>query len=90
MSFRDSLDRLEQFGTDVILERRFGKRALLLRWLLYALSWLFRGIAQMRIWLYRIRLRKARQLGVMVVSVGNLTVGGTGKTPVVERLAREL
>ena len=90
MSFRDSLDRFEQFATDVILERRFGKRALLLRWLLYALSWLFRGIAQTRIWLYRVRVRKARQLGVMVVSVGNLTVGGTGKTPVVERLAREL
>ncbi len=90
MSFRDNIDRFEQFATDVILERRFGKRALLLRWLLYALSWVFRGIAQTRIWLYRVRIRKARQLGVMVVSVGNLTVGGTGKTPVVERLAREL
>ncbi len=90
MSFRDSLDRLEQFGTDVILERRFGKRALLLRWLLYALSWLFRGGVQLRLWLCRMRIRKGRQLGVMVVSVGNLTVGGTGKTPVVERLAREL
>ena len=60
MSFRDSLDRFEQFATDVILERRFGKRALLLRWLLSALSWLFRGIAQTRIWLYRVRIRKAR------------------------------
>ena len=50
MSFRDSLDRFEQFATDVILERRFGKRALLLRWFLYALSWLFRGIVQTRLW----------------------------------------
>ncbi len=90
MSFRDELDRFEQFATDVILERRFGKRALLLRWLLYALSWLFRGIVQARLWLSRVRIRKGRQLGVMVVSIGNLTVGGTGKTPVVERLAREL
>jgi tetraacyldisaccharide 4'-kinase len=90
MSFRDNLDRFEQFATDVILERRFGKRAMLLRWLLYALSWLFRGIVQTRLWLSRKRIRKGRQLGVMIVSVGNLTVGGTGKTPVVERLAREL
>jgi tetraacyldisaccharide 4'-kinase len=90
MSFRDNIDRFEQFATDVILERRFGKRALLLRWLLYAFSWLFRGIVHLRLWLYRVRIRKARQLGVMVVSIGNLTVGGTGKTPVVERLAREL
>ena len=90
MAFRDSLDRFETFATDVILERRFGKRALLLRWFLYLLSWVFRFIAQTRLWLYRKRLRKGRQLGVMVLSVGNLTVGGTGKTPVVEKLAREL
>jgi tetraacyldisaccharide 4'-kinase len=90
MAFRDGLDRFEQFATDVILERRFGKRAMLLRWFLYGLSWLFRAGVQTRLWLYRNRIRKARQLGVMVVSVGNLTVGGTGKTPVVERLAREL
>jgi len=90
MAFRDSLDRFEQFATDVILERRFGKRALLLRWFLYCLSWLFRGIVKTRLWLYRRRIRKARQLGVTVVSIGNLTVGGTGKTPVVERLARQL
>ena len=90
MALRDSLDRFEQFATDVILERRFGKRALFLRWFLYLLSWVFRFIAQTRLWLYRKRLRKGRQLGVMVLSVGNLTVGGTGKTPVVEMLARQL
>ena len=90
MAFRDSLDRFEQFATDVILERRFGKRAMLLRWFLYGLSWIFRAGVQTRLWLYRQRIRTSRQLGVMVVSVGNLTVGGTGKTPVVERLAREL
>jgi tetraacyldisaccharide 4'-kinase len=90
MAFRDSLDRFEQFATDVILERRFGKGAMVLRWFLYGLSWLFRGGVQSRLWLYRKRIHRARQLGVMVVSVGNLTVGGTGKTPVVERLAREL
>jgi tetraacyldisaccharide 4'-kinase len=90
MALRDSLDKFEQFATDVILERRFGKRALFLRWFLYCLSWVFRFGAQSRLWLYRKRIRKARQLGVMVVSVGNLTVGGTGKTPVVEKLAREL
>ena len=42
MALRDSLDRFEQFATDVILERRFGKRALFLRWFLYLLSWVFR------------------------------------------------
>jgi len=90
MAFRDTLDRFEQFATDVILERRFGKRAMLLRWFLFALSGLFYVGVKMRLWLYRKQVRKARQLGVMVISIGNLTVGGTGKTPVVEYLARQL
>jgi tetraacyldisaccharide 4'-kinase len=87
---RASLDRLEQFAIDVILERRFGKRAALLRFALYCLSWLFRGGVQSRLWLYRHSLLKQHYPGVIVISVGNLTVGGTGKTPVVERLARTL
>jgi tetraacyldisaccharide 4'-kinase len=84
------IESLEQFAIDVILERRYGKRAALLRAVLLALSGVFRGIVQLRLWLYRERYLRNHPLGCMVVSVGNLTVGGTGKTPVVERLARTL
>ena len=87
---RAALERFEQFAIDVILERRYGKRAALLRWFLYALSWLFRGGVQTRLWLYRHRLLRERPPGCMVISIGNLTVGGTGKTPVVEKFARTL
>ena len=87
---RRQLDEFEQFAIDVILERRYGKRALLLRWFLFALSFLFRGIVQARLWLYRHRLLRERNPGVIVISIGNLTVGGTGKTPVVEMFARTL
>lgn len=87
---RATLDRLEQFATDVILERRFGKRAAVLRWFLYGLSWLFRGGVQTRLWLFCHNFKKRGHPGVIVISVGNLTVGGTGKTPVVERIARTL
>ena len=45
---------------------------------------------QLRLWLYRKRLLRERQLGCLVISIGNLTVGGTGKTPVVEKFARAL
>ena len=87
---RQWLESLEQFAIDVILERRYGKRASLLRIFLYALSLVFRQIVQARLWLYRKRYLRNHPLGCMVISVGNLTVGGTGKTPVVESLARTL
>ena len=88
--FRRWLEAFEEFAIDVILERRYGKRAALLRWLLYVLSWLFRGIVQSRLWLYRHRFLRERSPGCLVISIGNLTVGGTGKTPVVEKFARTL
>jgi tetraacyldisaccharide 4'-kinase len=83
-------EQLEQFAIEVILEDRKGKRAAVLRAILYALSYIYRGIVQLRLWLYRKRLMKERTLGCMVISIGNLTVGGTGKTPVVEKFAQAL
>lgn len=83
-------EALEAFAIDVILERRSGKRASLLRGILYFLSLIYRNIVQLRLTLYARRFYRAQSLGCPVISVGNLTVGGTGKTPVVEMLAREL
>jgi tetraacyldisaccharide 4'-kinase len=40
--------------------------------------------------LYDTRIIRDTTLGVQVIAIGNLTVGGTGKTPVVEKFAREL
>lgn len=84
------LDELEQYAIDVILERRHGVRAALLRATLHALSFLYLAIVQLRLFLYRKRVLRERQLGCLVISIGNLTVGGTGKTPVVEKFARAL
>lgn len=83
-------ERLEEFAIDVILERRYGKRAALLRMLLYGLSGLYRKIVQLRVRAFDERLGDVHCLGCQVISVGNLTVGGTGKTPVVEKFARAL
>jgi tetraacyldisaccharide 4'-kinase len=43
----------------------------------------------MRLWLYANRWLKQERLNAPVISVGNLTVGGTGKTPVVIWLAEK-
>jgi tetraacyldisaccharide 4'-kinase len=84
------LEALETFAIDVILERRYGRRADVLRWILHGLAAIYRLIVQARLALYRNRFFRPRSLGCVVISVGNLTVGGTGKTPVVEMLARAL
>jgi len=84
------LENLEEFGIDVVLGRRRGFRAAILRGILYALSFVYERIVQFRLYLYRKRILRERALGCLVISIGNLTVGGTGKTPVVEKFARAL
>jgi len=84
------LENLEQFGIDVVLGRRRGIRAASLRGILYALSFVYERLVQLRLYLYRKRIFRERALGCLVISVGNLTVGGTGKTPIVEKVARAL
>jgi len=49
-----------------------------------------RILVQARLWYYRSGWRPQHHLGTQVVAIGNITVGGTGKTPVVELLARSL
>ena len=84
------LERFERYAVDVILERREGGRANALKFVLGGLSKVYRQAVQLRLGLYRRRIFRPQELGCPVVSVGNLTVGGTGKTPVAEMLAREL
>lgn len=63
------------------------------RWLLYALtplSWLFRLIAGLRRGAYRIGLCRARRVSRPVIVIGNISVGGTGKTPFVIWMTRFL
>ena len=53
-------------------------------------SLLFSGLVRLRRSAYRRGLLTSHRLGVPVVVVGNITVGGTGKTPLIVALAAEL
>lgn len=57
---------------------------------LVPLSWVFRGIAATRRWLFSMGILSRQRLPVPVIVVGNITVGGTGKTPLVIWLANFL
>lgn len=83
-------EALETFVLEVIFEQRKGKRAACTRALLFCLSKLFELAVRIRQALYKARILRDTTLGVQVIAIGNLTVGGTGKTPVVEKFAREL
>ena len=58
--------------------------------LLTPLSLLFRLIVSLRRLAYRLGIRRSTRVSLPVIIVGNITVGGTGKTPLVAWLARYL
>jgi tetraacyldisaccharide 4'-kinase len=74
----------------VIFQEKSGRGAALVRFLLWCLAGLFALVVKARRALYDARILRDSALGVQVIAVGNLTVGGTGKTPVVEKFARAL
>lgn len=58
--------------------------------LLLPLSWLYGAIGKIRSKLYQKDILKSFDLSVKTISVGNITVGGTGKTPLVAYIAQIL
>jgi tetraacyldisaccharide 4'-kinase len=62
----------------------------LLAWLLWPASLVFGVLALSRRLLYRIGILRSRHPGIPVIIVGNLTAGGSGKTPLVLWIAEYL
>lgn len=88
------IERLEHYLVRIIQQPGADKdqpgpvRALLA--VLYGLSCIFRFVVSVRYRFYDLGVLRRFPLGCQVISIGNVTAGGTGKTPVTEKFAREL
>ena len=82
---------MSRYGLAQCLPRLWNRKRLALVLLpLLPLSWVFGGVVALRCALYRLRLVPSFRLPVPVIVVGNLTVGGSGKTPLVLWLVARL
>ncbi len=61
-----------------------------LRILLYPFSLIFSSVATLRNLMFNFGFLKSKDYSLPVISVGNITVGGTGKTPLTELIIRHL
>jgi tetraacyldisaccharide 4'-kinase len=75
---------------DRVVAAWYASRVTPLAALLWPLSLLFRGAVALRRLLFRAGVLRAQRVRAPVVVVGNVTVGGTGKTPLACALAEAL
>lgn len=58
--------------------------------ILYVFSFIYGHLVNVKLAGYKVGVFKRKKLGCYVISLGNITVGGTGKTPTAQRLARDI
>ena len=79
---------MTNFPYRIVTDDVHGPIAGILKFFLWILSFIYLAFVTAAAWLYRSGILKQYRLGRPVVSVGNITVGGTGKTPLVVKIAQ--
>lgn len=84
------MDKLQRYLEKIIDGSKRGKTAAVIRFILFLLSLVYSQLAKIRSVLYQNNILKKNEAGVPVISIGNITTGGTGKTPFTAFLAEAL
>ena len=91
---QNGFERLESYLVKLIQEKGADRdqpgAVNFLLGVLKGFSCLFAAVVGIRYFLYRTGILRRFPLGIQVISIGNVTAGGTGKTPVTEIFARTL
>lgn len=78
---------LKQYIYDLMNDRKKGPAAGVLKACLLMISYIYGFLAACHYFFYKVNLLKSHKSGIATISVGNITLGGTGKTPFVIMLA---
>lgn len=84
------MSKLEVLVTSVIRGQRKGPLASMLKLLLWLLSWPYRFAVFLRNKAYDWNWLLTRKAPIPVISIGNISAGGTGKTPITQWIAKQL
>ncbi len=80
---------MKSFAQEII-QNAWRQKGAFFYLVLIPLSWLFAATTAFRRWAYRLDILKSYALPVPVIVVGNINLGGSGKTPVVIWLVEQL
>jgi len=81
---------LKKYYLEIISGKSKGVISFLIRGFLSLLSFFYLLIINLRKTLYKRKIFKTKKLPCYVISIGNLTWGGTGKTPLTEKVSKIL
>ena len=89
-----STEKVENFQTyffQLVHDREtHGVLLTIVKALLYVFSLIYGWLVNLKLMGYKVGIFKQKKLSCCVISLGNITVGGTGKTPTAQRLARDI